>query len=268
MSKMTDREFLATDQYEDASKFSARVQFHARFGTNPYSWFLWVFDHLNLPPCCRILELGCGPASLWCENMHRISPGWLLALSDVSAGMLKQARKNLSSSTHSFAYATADAQAIPFADGSFDGAIANQVLYHVSDRSRALCEIVRVIRPAGSFYASTVGQSHLHELADLLHRFDPGLTFFWGDSLVSTFTLETGYGELSQWFSHVSLARYEDKLVVTESEPLVAFVLASLSSEISRKRQQALIQFVEKELESYGAIQVTRDIGLFEAISS
>lgn len=45
----------------------------------------------------------------------------------------------------------ADVQALPFGKGAFDGALAVTVLYHeaVADPSRAVSEMVRVVRPGG-----------------------------------------------------------------------------------------------------------------------
>jgi SAM-dependent methyltransferase len=42
-----------------------------------------------------------------------------------------------------------DAEAMPFADGSFDAVMANFGIHHVPDPVRALCEARRVLRPGG-----------------------------------------------------------------------------------------------------------------------
>ncbi|MFC1976370.1 MerR family transcriptional regulator, partial [Chloroflexota bacterium] len=81
MSKLSDQTYLLTEQYQNASNLNARIQLHARFSVNKYDWFLWVFDHLNLAPDSRILELGCGPANLWRKNLEGIPPGWDITLS-------------------------------------------------------------------------------------------------------------------------------------------------------------------------------------------
>ena len=48
-----------------------------------------------------------------------------------------------------FRYAAVDAREIPFAAQSFDGVIANHMLYHVQNRTQALEEIRRVLLPGG-----------------------------------------------------------------------------------------------------------------------
>ena len=84
MTKISDQRYLRADQYRDASKLDARVELHKRFSTNPYGWPRWVFDRLNIAPHSRILELGCGPAYLWSENLERIPAGLSVMLSDPS----------------------------------------------------------------------------------------------------------------------------------------------------------------------------------------
>lgn len=175
MSKISDQQYLLSEQYQDASNLNARIQLHDRFRTNKYGWCRWVFDQLNLSPETRVLELGCGTGRSWCENLNRVPRGWDITLSDLSLGMLQEAQRNLRGSQRHFEFEVIDAQAIPFEDESFDAVVANHVLYHVPDRTKAFSEIRRVLRPGGRFYASTVGQAHLRELYELVRRFDPSV---------------------------------------------------------------------------------------------
>ena len=46
-----------------------------------------------------------------------------------------------------------DGKAFPFADGSFDSILCNQVLEHVFNPDEFLGEIARVLKPGGSFYS-------------------------------------------------------------------------------------------------------------------
>jgi SAM-dependent methyltransferase len=70
-----------------------------------------------------------------------------------------------------------DAQALPFADGSFDAALAAWMLYHVPDLDRALAELARVLRPGGRLVAVTNAEESLHELWSLLGVQGPGYSF-------------------------------------------------------------------------------------------
>lgn len=265
MSKFSDPKYLMTQQYQNASNLSARQQLHDRFSTNKYGWHLWVFDQFNLSPESRILELGCGTGALWSQNAHRIPDDWSITLSDLSLGMLQDAQRNLHTSQRRFRFAAVDAQSIPFEDKSFDAVIANHMLYHVPDINKALSEIQRILKPNGRFYAATNGRDHMRELGELVRRFDPSIGF---KAFDRPFSLESGFVQLSRWFSKVNLKRYEDSLAVTEVEPLVAYVLSSMSkakSVLVGDKLAEFINFMEQELTLHGAINITKDVGIFEA---
>lgn len=266
MSKLSDQEYLLTDQYKDASKLGARIQLHRRFSTNKYGLPRWVFDQFDLPPMCRILDLGCGPADLWVENLSRIPAGWEITLTDFSPGMVEKAQENLRDSERPFAFDIVDAQDIPYDDASFDAVIANHMLYHVPDRAKALSEIRRVLRPGGKLYISTVGETHLQELYDLVNRFDPEGRHRSARG-TNPFTIESGLPQVRRWFSRVTTRRYEDNLVVTETKPLITYILSLVDAQsiFVGHRLKELVAYVEQEIATHGAIHITKDSGMFEA---
>ena len=61
------------------------------------------------------------------------------------------------------------------------------------------------------------------------------------------------------------LHRYESALVVTEAEPLVAFVASMIGAELTGARRAEFTQLVEQRIAADGAIHITKDTGLFEA---
>jgi SAM-dependent methyltransferase len=260
MARIDDPAYLRHEQYRTSGNLQARIDFHVRFRTNPYDWQLWVFDRLRLAAEARVLEIGCGAGSLWLENRSRIPAGWEVTLSDLSAGMLAQARRSLSSSR----LASLDAQALPFPAARFDAVIANHMLYHVPDRPQALAEIRRVLKAGGRVYAATGGRDQFHELIAMVRRFDPGLVL-WEGRGPDSFLLETGGEQLAPWFSEVTLHRYDDALEVTEVEPLVEYVASKVA--LPPERKAAFARFVHEELARLGgALRVSKDYGLFEAV--
>jgi SAM-dependent methyltransferase len=263
--KLSDQEYLLTDHYKDASNLNARIELHRRFSTNKQGWTRWVFDQLNLPSECRILELGCGPGDLWCENLDHVPTGWQITLTDFSPGMLQQAQENLAGSGRPFEFEIVDAQSVPYNDESFDVVIANHMLYHVPDRAQALGEIRRVLKAGGRFYASTVGLGHMRELYEIIDRFDPDKKL---QHVVPPFTLENGQEQLALWFTQITLRRYEDDLVITEVELLVAYILslADAKSVFVDPKLAKLIEYLEQEIATHGAIHITKDSGVFEAL--
>src|SRR5215216_5149504 len=217
MSKFTDQQYLKNDQYKDSSNLDARVAIHDRFSTNPYGWFNWVFDTLmKLPARARILELGCGHGILWKSVADRIPAGWDITLSDLSSGMLDAAWRNLVVTGRAFQFKEIDAQSIPFEDETFDAVIANHMLYHVPDLSKAVTEIRRVLKSGGHLFATTIGQSHLKEITNWIRRLNPGTDFI---SFGSSFNLENGWELFQQFFPQVTQSRYPDSLQATEIKP-------------------------------------------------
>ena len=265
MSKFTDQQYLKTDQYRDSSNLDARVEIHRRFSTNSYGWMNWVFDHiLALPVNAKILELGCGPAYLWKENVSRIPSAWDITLSDLSSGMLDSAWRNLVVTGRAYNFKEIDAQSIPFEDETFDVVIANHMLYHVPDKAKALTEIKRVLKTGGRFFATTVGDNHLKEITDWFRQIHKSEVW---DSFANLFTLENGLAQLQPVFPNVTLSRYEDSLHVTELEPLVAYFRSGVrAGELSDEEFAKLQVDLEKELKEKGRIFITKDSGLFEAV--
>src|SRR5207245_4896010 len=132
------------------------------------------------------------PATLWRTNRARIEPGWSLTLADFSRGMIDAARRELGERA---VYVVADAQELPFDDGSFDVVLANHMLYHVPDRPRAFAEIRRVLVAGGVFHASTNGEGHLQEMGDLTADWWPF------ERHVDAFGLESGPPQLEPFFT-------------------------------------------------------------------
>ncbi|MCX6028504.1 MAG: class I SAM-dependent methyltransferase [Chloroflexi bacterium] len=266
MLKANDPHYLISDQYRDAGNLNARIEIHRRFSTNGYGWNRWLFDIIAAAAGPRVLELGCGSASLWIANLARVPASWQITLSDFSPGMVAAAKRGLDGHAGRFRFQVVDAQEIPFDDGSCDTVIANHMLYHVPDPNKALSEIHRVLRPDGRLYTSTVGREHLTELVEWNRRF--GLNAISNEDIAERFGLETGAARLAPWFTTVTRHVYEDALIVAEAGPLIAYVLSSMSADqVAAAADQlgAFARFVDDELAAHGSLKITKASGLFEA---
>jgi SAM-dependent methyltransferase len=269
MSGAPDKQYLATQQYRDASNLNARGSLHARFGTNHYPWFRWVFDQaLSVAPAnADILEVGAGPAGLWRENLDRLPAGWRVTLTDLSAGMVAEQRAALSDQP-AFRHAVADVEALPFADSSYDLVIANHMLYHVPDRPRAIAELRRVLRPGGALVAATNGAHNMSELDDLIYAVTPdAASIEWRANFRHPFTLENGGEQLAPAFQDIEIRRYEDGLDVTEVEPLVAYILSIDTPAFRLPETKAAFETRAHDLLSShdGALHITKSVGMFVA---
>jgi SAM-dependent methyltransferase len=258
----TDSRYLLERQYAGPGNLDARIALHAQFSTNP-GWYKWLFAHFSLPPNGRILELGCGSAQMWKHLRAQIPDGWEIMLTDLSPGMIAAARQSVAELQRPFRFQVADAQAIPFPDGSYDAVVANHMLYHVPDRDRAFAEIRRVLRPRGHLYAATNGADHLRELDGAISRLGirqafavPGYSF----------TLESGESQLLEWFNWVTLDIHEDSLEVTAVDPLVNYVRSMRDAmDAEESRLEAFRAWAKSELDAKGSIHITKSSGLFTA---
>lgn len=265
MTKFTDQQYLTTEQYKDASNLDARLEIHRRFSTNPYGWFNWVFDTLaKLPKDANVLELGSGSGALWSNIADKIPANWNVTLSDLSQGMLDAAWRNLVVTGRNFKYEQIDAQSIPYKNETFDIVIANHMLYHMPDLSKALAEIKRVLKKDAHFIATTVGESHMKEITDWLRRAGRDENF---SPFTLPFTLENGTEQLGPFFSDVIVLRYEDDLHVTDVETVMAYIRSAIrASEVSEDELAKVKLDLEMELKENGRIFISKDSGLFKAL--
>ncbi|PRR83205.1 HTH-type transcriptional activator mta [Clostridium luticellarii] len=261
----TDQKWI--EQYENASNLKARIRIHELFSTNKQGWMDWFFQQLNLPAEISILELGCGNGELWAKNLYKIPAGWNITLTDFSAGMLEDAKKNLN--LKRFKFKLVDVQDIPYDKNSFDVVIANHMLYHIADIDKALSEIHRVLKPNGYFYASTVGKNHMKEMRDIVKKFNSReiTTDSW--NLTENFQLENGLSKVSKWFENVTLKRYKDNLKVTYAGPLADYIFSmpgNTKNILDETGLQDLKDFLQSEIDKNGYIYITKDTGFFQGI--
>jgi ubiquinone/menaquinone biosynthesis C-methylase UbiE len=96
----------------------------------------------------RALEIGVGTGLSFTHYPAAVE----LVAVDPSEPMLRRARKRADDLGRDVTFVAAPAEALPFADDSFDTAVSLAVLCTVDDPSRALAEIHRVLRPAGRLF--------------------------------------------------------------------------------------------------------------------
>jgi SAM-dependent methyltransferase len=260
---INDPEFLRTQQYKDASNLSARIRLHRDFSTNPQDYPTWLFDQMlaDFPRDARILELGCGPGTLWAQNIGRIPPGWRITLSDFSEGMLLEAHENLAAHSGRFALRNINANDLPFPDRSFDVVMAHFMLYHVPDQARTIREVHRILKPAGVLHAMTLGENHMQELNTAIYGTDQP------DVAARNFGLESGPGLLSAAFREVRQIDYPDSLEVTDLEALVDY---ASSMRVMSMVDDATFGLVRERLttayeSAYGRFHITKQVGLLVA---
>jgi SAM-dependent methyltransferase len=121
-------------------------------------WPARIHDELDLLQSmvplagARLLEAGCGAAQLARALVARYPHCSVVGL-EVDQ---RQHAKNLAAPAPGLQFLQAGAQALPFADASFDGGLMLKSLHHVpvAQMDQALDEAARVLRPGGWLYVS------------------------------------------------------------------------------------------------------------------
>lgn len=108
-------------------------------------------EALGLPRGARVLDVGCGPGAT--GGLLRRA-GLRTTGIDYSAPLVAEAAGRVPDA----AFAAADGERLPFADGAFDGVLAECVLSVVPDVEAAARELARVLRPGGRVALSDVAR--------------------------------------------------------------------------------------------------------------
>ncbi|MBM3357802.1 MAG: class I SAM-dependent methyltransferase [Betaproteobacteria bacterium] len=113
---------------------------------------------LELPPAARVLDLGCGTATLTLMLKRRF-PQASVAGVDGDAEILRIAREKVRRSGLDVDLREAMAQALPYADASFD-CVASSLFFHHLERAAklaVLAETRRVLKPGGALHVADWG---------------------------------------------------------------------------------------------------------------
>ncbi len=106
-----------------------------------------LVEALNPQPTEHLLDAGCGTGVIARRLAVRVQPGGSVLGVDISRAMLDFAERQ--HMIDGLRYQQASASHLPCSDHSVDGATAARLLMHVDDPHGALCELRRVVRPAG-----------------------------------------------------------------------------------------------------------------------
>ncbi|MFZ4125681.1 MAG: methyltransferase domain-containing protein [Rickettsiales bacterium] len=107
-------------------------------------------------PHSRILDVGCGTGS-FAVHARDYNKQWEIKGIDIAPAMVAHAKQHCEATI-------ANAEAIPFADESFDGVFSGVCLQWVENKDRALHEMARITKKNGRAVITSFGTRTLHEL--------------------------------------------------------------------------------------------------------
>lgn len=105
-------------------------------------WRRATVEALDLPRGSRVLDLAAGTGTSTAALIHS---GLAAVACDFSLGMMDEGRRR----QPQVPFVGGDAQALPFADDTFDGAVISFGLRNVQDPRKGIAEMRRVVRPGG-----------------------------------------------------------------------------------------------------------------------
>ena len=248
-------------QYKNATNISARIRLHRDYSVNQEGWFPWLFSNLHLKPGMKILELGAGNGALWSQNIAKVSKNVTIVLSDISEGILVDARKTIGDHPQ-FQYSVFNAQKIPFADNTFDLVIANHMLFYCDDIPKALQEVQRVLKPDAAFTCSTYSKRHMHEITDLVQSYNDNIVLS-STNLYERFGLDNGRQILQPYFKNIVCHKYRDAIELSDSMPIISYILSCHGNQnsILLDHYQDFKQYVDQQVKD--GFHITKDAGFF-----
>jgi arsenite methyltransferase len=96
----------------------------------------------------HVLDIGSGPGLLVLELARSVGPGGRVCGLDPSEPMLEMGRRRCEGLPQCD-FEQADANVMPFEDGTFDAVVSTQVYEYVADIPAAFAELYRVVKPGG-----------------------------------------------------------------------------------------------------------------------
>lgn len=259
---LTGMEKSLKNQYQNATNIAARIKLHSLYSLNKEGWFPWIFLQCHLQSDMNVLELGCGDGALWKQNFSLLPQDIHITLSDISDGMLRDARRALGARDSRFSFAVFDCEKIPAPSESYDLVIANHVLFYCDNLENVCKEVRRVLKPGGRFLCSTYGNSHMKEISQLVSQFDERIVLS-ANKLYEKFGRENGAQVLEPWFSRVEWISYEDGLLVSDPEPLISYILSchGNQNQYLLDHYKEFRSFVKRKTEK--GFHITKDAGIF-----
>ncbi len=114
-------------------------------------WKRFTLELTGLRPGQKVLDLAGGTADLALKFAPIVGDDGMVVLADINDAMLKVGRDRLldSGNSHNTRITQVNAEALPYADNTFDCITIAFGLRNVTDKAKALASMQRVLKPGG-----------------------------------------------------------------------------------------------------------------------
>lgn len=119
-----------------------------------HPWYESVYRELRNYPGGRLLEVGCGRGgfAIW---LAKNAPQFSIVALDFSGAAIAIAKESAAAQQVNVEFVQGNAEALQFADGTFDVVISCECMEHVPHPPVMAQEIARVLKPGGCFLLTT-----------------------------------------------------------------------------------------------------------------
>ncbi len=235
----------------------------------------WALELVPAHARAAILDAGCGWGRFtWplievfgVESSH-------ITCVDSSHGMLVTAAGEAERRHHRPGFTCAGIQALPFPGGTFDGVMANHVLYHLTNIVEGVRELARVLKEDGWLLATTNSDDVDVPVLEFHYSALDKLGIDYEFEARSPFSMENGEIALSAGFNEIDRHFFEDETRYAAAEDFLASykmigryrnLLAREDIDAGKKRQlpHLIQQQAEAVIRNKGVLRSPVRIGAF-----
>ena len=235
----------------------------------------WALDLLPLRPDAIVLDAGCGWGRFtWPLIEKHALASANITCCDSSLGMLQTAAQEADRCRHCPRFVVADIQALPFPANHYDGAMANQVLYHLPDIPAGISELARVVKADGWLLAATNSDEVSVPVLDFHYAALDRLAIDYVAALRSPFSMENGFDLLKRRFRNVEQVYFEDETLYHSADDFVSsyktigryrnlLAQENVSEEAKRQLPVLVRQQAEETMREVGVLRAPVRLGAF-----
>jgi SAM-dependent methyltransferase len=273
----------ATKHFSTDTPLAIQQLTQNRYRSNPNAMLDHLLRCLALQGTESVLDLGCGNGLILHNVATRMSDGGEITALDINKPMLDAAQRNTPFSWVDIDFVCGDAEEVEvILPGPYDRIMANYIFHYIADAPALCAQLQRILSPGGRLIVTTEGLSSMPEMytihLEAMQRvgFDKDLLSRAPRGRRGSLPLETGGELLREYFSDVTLRRYEDSLVFRSPEPFMKFYadghgfcgVRSLAGddvpeEYFELLYSAVLQTVESVIEKDGCFKLSKENGTF-----
>jgi ubiquinone/menaquinone biosynthesis C-methylase UbiE len=165
------------DRPSDPAKLKAQTAYNAasdHFDDEPLMFWARIgartVERLALPAGATVLDVGCGTGASAIPAARTVGPTGRVVGIDLAERLLDRARNKAGQeSLWNIEFRQGDMEDLGYPDGSFDAVVSVFTVFFVTDMTKQVAELWRMVKPGGQLGITTWGPRVL----------EPGATAFW-----------------------------------------------------------------------------------------